>query len=202
MRERKHSTLRSFSFGTFQGNIPESILDLFVGHENDKVRGESILDYSLEIIEAVADGRITNLDSFNIDGFVFKIQENQKFTGVSSTKKETHINIGEHDEEDRSGVNEENIKEQEDLYEKVNTDLDLGYAVKKINELSDVYMIMDGVDIIHLLRNAVRGLSQAQEKLKELCDSYKELGDVVYDILSSRCSVEDLFPEQYCVCVA
>ena len=82
----RNSTLFSFGFAKYD-YIPPVVLNLFDGYENTTVNGEPVLNYILEVYEAVLDGRIDLKHHFNMIGYIKTIQENNKCTESKKAKK-------------------------------------------------------------------------------------------------------------------
>ena len=187
----RHSTLYSFGFAKYD-YIPPVVLDLFVGYENTTVNGEPVLNYTLEVYEAVLDGRV-DVKHFNMIGFIRGIQDNTKMNKEKSTKKLTYFK-SEGSDEEADGVAENHVRTPEDKYAEYDDSDEVQWAVNKIITLQDEFSVDYGVNLIHAMKKAAEGFPQAVELLKNLCDEADTLSELVYIILSSGQSLDELFP--------
>lgn len=189
----RKSTLYSFGFAKYD-YIPPVVLDLFSAYENTTVNGEPVLNYTLEVYEAVMDGRI-NVKHFNMIGFIKAIQENTKINVEKSAKKVTYFRPeGSDDEAD--GVVENHVKVKEDKYAEYDDADEVQWAVNQVNSLHDEFFINYGVHLIHVMKKAAIGFPQAVEIIRNLCEEVDTLSELVYIILSSGKSLDELFPEE------
>ncbi len=189
----KNSTLFSFGFAKYD-YIPPVVLNLFDGYENTTVNGEPVLNYVLEVYEAVLDERIDLNHRFNMIGYIKTIQENNKITTENKTRKVTYFKP--EDSDDRDGIIDSHIESEVDMYAKYDDADELQWAVDRLNALSDELIKDYGVHIIHVMKKAANGFQQAKEILKKLCDEVDVLSELVYIILSSGQSLDELFPEE------
>lgn len=189
----RHSTLFSFGFAKVD-YIPPVVLNLFEGYENTTVNGEPVLNYCMEVCEAVIEGRV-DIKHFNMIGFIKSIQNNEKMNMEKSPKKVTYFKP-DVTCDDVDGVFESKIQAQEDLYAKYDDEDEIQWAVNKINSLLDEFILDYGVHVIHVMKKAAIGFPQAKEILRNLCDEVDTLSELVYIILSSGQSLDELFPEE------
>lgn len=191
----KNSTLFSFGFAKYD-YIPPVVLNLFDGYENTTVNGEPVLNYVLEVYEAVLDGRIDLEHHFSMIGYIKTIQENNKCTESKRAQKVTYFVPDCDDRSNHDAIIESHIESKEDMYAKYDDADELKWAVDKLNALLDEFILDYGVHIIHVMKKAANGFPQAKEILKKLCDEVDTLSELVYIILSSGQSLDELFPEE------
>lgn len=189
----KHSTLYSFGFAKYDSAIPPVVLNLFVGYENMTVNGEPVFNYTLEVFDAVLNDRI-DLKHFNLIAFIRAIQKNNDINKEKAVKKITYFKP-ESATDESDGIVESHIKTQEDLYAEFDENNELQWAVDKINDLLEEYINDYGVHLIHVMKKAAEGFPQAVKILRNLCDEVETLSELVYIILNSGQSLDELFPE-------
>ena len=189
----RKSTLYSFGFAKYD-YIPPVVLNLFVGYENTIVNGEPVFNYTLEVYEAVMDGRI-DVKHFNMIGFIKGIQENKKINTEKSAKKITYFRPEGFDD-GANGIIENHVKAPEDKYTEYDDADEVLWAVNKIKSMQDEFITNYGVHLIHVMKKAAIGFPQAIEIIRKLCEEIDILSEWVYIILNSGQDLEELFPEE------
>lgn len=193
--------LRSFSFGTFMGvsELPVEVVNLFLPLvENPDKR----VEFAGEIITAGLQGRIDFSKEFNLDAYEATIRKNQHLLKESERKKKSYIDFSgagdDFDDVANSGgvkadfVQLESIEEMKDAFEEILLNEELEYAVSTIKSLNDEFISDYGTDLIFALKRAVQGIPQAVEEIKNICQEFSLVSELVETILSSKQEVEVL----------
>lgn len=184
--------LKSYCF--FHMGFHDGIWGLF--EEWEKV--SEPFAYSLEVIDAAASGRI-DMEHFNLDAYNKTIRKNENKVENRRKNKVLHImyDVSETVTEPY-GVPESVVTEyagQEDEYEKLEDEDEVLYAVREIRELDGVFRCEYRVDILHCIRQALKGLPESVRLLKKLVASDPFIGELIKIILESGQPFAELFPE-------
>ena len=150
------------------------------------------LDYTLEIIEAAMQGRIDLEGEFKLKEYVASIDRSRRLEGLREKKKAVHVTDISDDEED-SGVaypvdSRNDFEEFENNYEFCN-------AVDTFNSMQHYFMINAKCDAKLAVHQALKGVPDAVELVKNLCDEYPIAAELLEVILGSGYSYEDIFPD-------
>lgn len=159
----------------------------------------------LEIVEKAVSGCIDMENDFNLFGYDFAIQKGRIKTQRAKLKKETFIDFSDvqkdrSDAKEIGGANINVISFQADALSDSKSEFDelfdnaeLRSAVETIKALNDDFITEFQVDLIALIKKAVRGVPQAVLKLKKVCEEVVCVGEQVKIILSANVSVEECF---------
>lgn len=194
--------LRSFSFGAYMGvnGLPIEVLALFNALADCP---EKRIEFAGEIIQAALQGKIDLNGSFNIDAYETAIRRNNFLVKIGERKKKLYLDGGSSDDDfsETGCVNTEHlssdcmscIAEVKDAFEDLLDESELNYAVSMIKKINNKVVAIYGVDLIHAIRQAIKGFPQAIEAVKNLCLSCKPISDLVETVLSSDKEFDDLF---------
>lgn len=194
------STLGCFGFGTAFGvsEIPEDVLYLF---KDLVVNPDKKIEFASEIVVSGLQGRINLNKDFNIDAFEYAIKHNTFLNKERKKKKESYIEFDSEDWEDsatRGGIQESQIngkavQKMADAFEEIIADDSLRYAVETIKSLNNDLIVEENIDFIEVLKQAVDFVPSAVEMVKYICDKYKVISDIAYEILNSGRPIDELF---------
>ena len=195
------SLLRSYSFGTFFGvnELPVEVLNLFVGVNSDEK-----IEYASEIIFNGLQGRIDLNKGFNLKAYEAAIRKNQRLGTDAEKKKRSWIDFDEPSSDDYSetvtsggiSVNELNSKavdKVEDAFEQYLDDDELQYAIDTIKSLQPQLLTEAQVDLIGCIKQALKEVPQAIQTLKEVCEEFPLVSELVEIVLTSNKSFEECF---------
>ena len=196
------SLLRSYSFGFYHGvtSIPDGVLSLFdVLVENPEERSE----YPSEIISAGLQGRINLNKDFNLKAYEAKIKHNEKLGKEGRKKREVYMsytdNNDDWDEVNSSGgvksdlVSAHAAQNMRDAYEELIMQDSLGYAIETIESLRNELIIHENVDIITLMKQALKSIPRSVKLLRRICEDYEVVAEQVEVILNSGFDLDELF---------
>jgi len=193
------SLLKSFSFGSSMGvdELPIEVINLF----SDCVGKEKELNYASEIVYSALNGRIDYNRPFNIDAYENAIKKYSSLAQYSRKKKEKFIDFTANSDDSYSecvragGIPEEklDVSGVKDAYLEFDDNDELMHAVANIKKLNTEFIIVEELDIIESIRLALRGIPQAVEDLKHLCDFYPKVSEYIKTILSSGFEFEEIF---------
>ena len=209
------SLLRSYSFSDEVD--PKAYLGLLAMQENPSGH----FDCTIEYLDAVRRGEF-NLDKFeeavkrdefrrefegatdydelkkefNLEAYNYKVKEiREKGRWKSDRKKLRIYEASEDGTADAYGVLESVVTEcagQKDAYEDFLNEDELSYAVKYLYDSQGWLMTEARIDIIHTLRQALKGVPDAVRNLASVVKEYPVVGDCVRAILSSGKDLNDL----------
>lgn len=77
-----------------------------------------------------------------------------------------------------------------DEYEKLLNEDELEYAIKEIKGLQKDIFIKEQIDVMQGLKDALDGVPVAVRTMKELCEKYERVNELVEIILSSKIPLE------------
>ena len=182
------------SFCSYQAGVSDDIWDLFKDWEDV----DEPFEYVLEIVDAAASGRI-NLDDFNLSAYNKTIKKNENKANNRSKNKLFHI---VEDIEDASvepyGVPEAVVSlyaEQTDEFEKFENAEEVEYAVQEIRQHSSSVFCNYRIDVLHCIKQALKGLPDSIKLLKGLANDEPFIGNLIKIILESEQPFSELFPE-------
>lgn len=178
--------LRSVSFNT---ECPTKVWELF---EKANELGTK-LDYTLEIIEAAMQGRIDFEKDFKLKEYVASIDRTRRLEGLREAKKAVHLTDVSDDEDDISGV--PYPVDDKDDYEELENKFELLQAVNQFNELQYYFMVNAKCDSKLAVNQALKGIPESIELVKNLCNDYPIAADLLKIILGSGYSYDQIFPE-------
>jgi hypothetical protein len=188
------STLKSFSFGSYKGvdELPDVVVGLF---SSMMERPEKSVEYAEEIINAALEGRINFDKEFNMGAYENSIRNNTRMNAQDRMKKETFFTDDDLDEAYKGGVSENKVSDDRDDYASFEDEDEVKWAVNSIKAENNTYRIDYGINLIKLLKGAVKGFPHAIERLKEVCNEFKQVNEWVQVILKSGHTVESLFTD-------
>ena len=194
------STLGCFGFGTAFGvsEIPEDVLYLF---KDLVVNPDKKIEFASEIVVSGLQGHINLNKDFNIDAFEYAIKHNTFLNKERKKKKESYIEFDSEDWEDsathggiqESQINGKAVQKMADAFEEIIADDSLRYAVETIKSLNNDLIVEENIDFIEVLKQAVDFVPSAVEMVKYICDKYKVISDIAYEILNSGRPIDELF---------
>lgn len=183
--------LRSFGF--------QKQLDMeeyyYLFKDYDKFNGE--FDYSVELIDAMLESRIDKTKDFSLFGYCKLIRDGRFQNDLKRLKKEQYLI--EDDDDESTGVKASSLIDERDDFEVFEDTEEAMYTVKKIQALNYEMMEVLGIDIIHCMRQAVKGIPEAISTLTEFCNEYTKYAEYIQIILGCGIPFEELFPEEVVV---
>ena len=180
----KRGTLKGVSFGKYNGynELPESVLRLFLGFDKATKKmasqGKEVECVS-EILDGAMQGRINLEKQFNLLGYAWTVQKNQKINQVKKLKKVKPLmdDADAYDEEKKaSGVSLNQVSYDNythgnsklaSSFEETLAESELQFAISTIKNLNEEFVITYNVDLTVTLKSAMQGVSKAVEVLKD-----------------------------------
>ena len=191
--------LRSFSFGLIYGvnELPENVINLF----SELLQHPEInIEHASEIVEAGLKGNIG--ENFSLIAYEKGIKKKEALAKISKAKKKKNIDISLDTEQDNSVTSYFDISMTQldmqvvkttdllDEYEKLLNEDELEYAIKEIKGLQKDIFIKEQIDVMQGLKDALDGVPVAVRTMKELCEKYERVNELVEIILSSKIPLE------------
>lgn len=191
--------LRSFSFGLIYGvnELPENVINLF----SELLQHPEInIEHASEIVEAGLKGNIG--ENFSLIAYEKGIKKKEALAKISKAKKKKNIDISLDTEQDNSVTSYFDISMTQldmqvvkttdllDEYEKLLNEDELEYAIKEIKGLQKDIFIKEQIDVMQGLKDALEGVPVAIRTMKELCEKYERVNELVEIILSSKIPLE------------
>ena len=191
--------LRSFSFGLIYGvnELPENVINLF----SELLKHPEInIEHASEIVEAGLKGNIG--ENFSLIAYEKGIKKKEALAKISKAKKKKNIDTSLDTEQDNSVTSYFDISMTQldmqvvkttdllDEYEKLLNDDELEYAIKEIKGLQKDTFIKEQIDVMQGLKDALDGVPVAIRTMKELCEKYERVNELVEIILSSKIPLE------------
>lgn len=183
--------MKSVSFGN---EVDSKVWDLF----KDANEIGSRLDYTLEIIDAALTGNIDFNREFELEKYINSIRRTRRLEALREAKKTVHITEDSYDDEETSGVSSDRVSyfvDGTDEYAILEDSFELQYAIDKFNSLQDYFMVNARCDVKYAVRQALKGIPDSIELLKNLCSDYPVAGELLRIILGSGYKYEEIFPE-------
>lgn len=193
------SSLKSFSFGVHKGysDIPASVWSLFSDMADCPNKS---VPYVYEILTAGLEGRISTSEPFNLEAYCNAVDFNTRLALHNRSKKVFAYTENQKEDEESNfqmgtiSLNKVSlVAKMESSFDKLEEDDELAYAVSQIRSLNETFIIEYSVNIIETIRNAVRGIPCAVDKLRSLCKDFPELSEYVRVVLSSGRDIEESF---------
>lgn len=183
--------LRSYSYGTFMGvsELPPDVLNLFKSlvDENGKK-----ISYASEIVFAALAGKIKLDDSFNIDAYISTIRKNERLCTDKKRMYEFSYTLNSDCDDDElldlgycSLHNTDTISDSDD-YTKFEDNEFLQYSVSRLKEINKDFISDYGIDLIFCIKRALGGIPSALAILKDICNNFDNIRDMIYAILTSE----------------
>ena len=191
--------LRSFSFGLIYGvnELPENVINLF----SELLKHPEInIEHASEIVEAGLKGNIG--ENFSLIAYEKGIKKKEALAKISKAKKKKNIDTSLDTEQDNSVTSYFDISMTQldmqvvkttdllDEYEKLLNEDELEYAIKEIKGLQKDIFIKEQIDVMQGLKDALEGVPVAIRTMKELCEKYERVNELVEIILSSKIPLE------------
>jgi hypothetical protein len=163
---------------------------------NDKV-----IENALEIIGAAQRGSIDFNRAFNLFGYNFAINKNKMLKAITKLSTETFIDFSNSQSEyyqggvdiDTVSFKTDALDEAKNEYEYLFDNAELRSAIECIQALNDDFIVEYSVDLIGLIKQAVKGVQTAVSKLKEVCNEMPCVAEQVKIILSSKVPIDECF---------
>lgn len=179
--------LRSYSFRE------ESNLEIWHHLFKDANEMGTRLDYTLEIFDAAVEGDIDLTREFKLEEYINKINHTRMLESLREAKRTVPVKEDSDDDGEESGV--AYPADASDAYGELLDDCELQYAVEKLNVLNAYYMAEALCDVRGAVRQALKGIPQSIQIVKDLCGEYPVLADLLKIILGSGHPYESLFPD-------
>lgn len=191
--------LRSFSFGLIYGvnELPENVINLF----SELLKHPEInIEHASEIVEAGLKGNIG--ENFSLIAYEKGIKKKEALAKISKAKRKKNIDTSLDTEQDNSVTSYFDISMTQldmqvvkttdllDEYEKLLNEDELEYAIKEIKGLQKDIFIKEQIDVMQGLKDALDGVPVAIRTMKELCEKYERVNELVEIILSSKIPLE------------
>lgn len=190
--------LKSYSFGMIYGvnELPEHVLNLF---KELVYKPEINLEYTNEIIVAGLKGNIG--ENFSIQAYEQGIKKKEALAKIAKAKKKKNIDTSLTNEDNSvasyfdismNQLDTQMVKTADlrDEYEKLLDENELEYAIKEIKGLQKDIFIKEQVNVMRGLKDALKGIPAAIQTMKELCEKYERVNELVEIILSSKIPLE------------
>lgn len=191
--------LRSFSFGLVYGvnELPENVINLF---SELLYHPEINIEHTSEIVEAGLKGNIG--ENFSLIAYEKGIKKKEALAKLSKAKKKKNIDTSLDTEQDNSVTSYFDISMTQldmqvvkttdllDEYEKLLNEDELEYAIKEIKGLQKDIFIKEQIDVMQGLKDALEGVPVAVRTMKELCEKYERVNELIEIILSSKIPLE------------
>lgn len=194
--------LRSYSYGHVHGftELPKEVLNLFIGlTENPEKR----VEFASEIISAGLQGNIDFTRQFNLEAYEATIHKNIRLGQENRRKREVFLDYtdtsdGWEDTARDGGIKidvatQQRVDKMEDAYEQLLLEDELKYAVSTIKSLQHVLLIEERLDLLHTIKQALKGIPESESMLTRVCKKYEVVAEQVYAILNSGYAFEELF---------
>ena len=191
--------LRSYSFGMIYGvnELPEYVLNLF---KELIYNPELNLEHTDEIIVAGLKGNIG--ENFSLGAYEHGIQKKEDLAKLSKAKRRKNINISVNMEDDESltsyfdismsQLDNQLVKTSDlcDEYERLLNEDELKYAIEEIKSIKKDIFIKEQVNIVSGLKDALKGKPVAIRTMKEMCEKYEKVNELMKIILSAKIPIE------------
>lgn len=193
--------LRSYSFGTVLGHseLPVEVIELFLDLSSNP---EKKIEYASEIVFAGLQKRIRCDGTFVLDAYERTIRKNEKLGKENRRKRECSIDYSRdtEDEAKRDGslvsveyVSSHVVEKITDAYEQLIFEDELRYAISTIKKLQPVLLVSAKIDILHTIKQALKGLPDSIELLQQVCSQYDVVAEQIKVILGSGYQFQELF---------
>lgn len=182
-------------------SLDESILRLFTDMADTPTKN---VEYVQEIIDAAQQGRVNLNSDFNLAGYCYKISQNTMLKANSRKKKETFYfeddgidesDWGKYSKQGGISMTEVTVQSKrfnalEQGFEALEDDSEFLDAINTIKNLRDDFLVNEGVDLIMLIKQALKYFPQAIKELKKICTEFELVGEQIKIILSSEKDIE------------
>ena len=197
------SLLRSYSFGFYNGcsEIPNELLSHCFSSLVESP--EKHTEYALDIILRGLQGSIDFTKDFNIDAYEATIRHNLKMNKEGRKKKESYISSDDCEEDWDAVAMNGGIKmdvlsaraaeHMRDAYDELIQEDALRFAVETINSLREDLLIEERMDIVVVIKQALKCIPESVKMLKRVCSEYSVLAEQIQVILESGVDLDMLF---------
>lgn len=164
------------------------------------------LDEATDILKSALQGNLKGVQFENaqdIYRYASRIKRNKYLSKNSQKNVKRKLYIDHmHESEDNtpaygtileSAVVAQTISRTKDAFEDIADNSELRYAVETIKDLRQEFFIEAGVDLVKLLKQALRGIPDAVLELKRVCTEYELVGEQIKVILSSGEDINTCF---------
>lgn len=175
--------------------LPENVLSLF---KELIYKPEINLEHTNEIIVAGLRGNIS--ENFSLSAYEYGIKKKEDLAKINKAKKNKNISLDAEQDNSlasyfdisMSQLDNEVVKTSDlrDEYEKLLDEDELKYAIKEIKGLQKDIFIKEQVNVIGGLKDALNGVPVAIRTMRELCEKYERINELVEIILSSKIPLE------------
>ena len=189
--------LRSYSYGTFMGvsELPPDVLNLFKSLVDEK---EKKISYASEIVFAALAGNIKLDDSFNIDAYISTIRKNERLCTDKKRMYESSYTLN-YDCDDGELLdlgycslhNTDNISDSDD-YTKFEDNEFLQYSISMLKEINKDFISDYGIDLVFCIKKALGGIPSALAILKDICNNFDNIKDMIYALLTSEKDLDSI----------
>lgn len=193
--------LKSFSFGMMYGvnELPENVIGLF---SDLLTHPELNIEHTSEIVIAGIKGNINTGENFSLIAYENGIKKKEALAKLAKAKKKKNIDTTLDVEQDNSVASYFDISMTQldmqivkttdllDEYEKLLNEDELSYAINEIKGLQKDVFIKEQVNVMQGLKDALNGIPAAIRTIKELCEKYERINELVEVILSSKIPLE------------
>ena len=163
------------------------------GYTNKVTKGYEGYTHTLEIVNAAMSGRLCStreggFESFDLDLYERKCSENDTRSKGRIVQKELFIvdDCG-NDEEEKIGygdVSASKLGSVEDSFDEMLDSQDFEQNLRILYRIRDKYIIDKGVDLVQLLKNALKVIPEAIAELKGLITTDPAVGDLILSLCS------------------
>lgn len=182
--------LASFSF---EREVPYEVYSALFREVVESGVSEADLDFTLEAIDMAMKEGITN--DFSLRGYVNNARKKERMALNRQSKYSVNICSevdADSDSVEAKGVCESTLSDGTDYYEDLILEDELHYTLIKLKSMYDDILIEYRLDILGCLAQAMKGIPQAINQLKGVCEANVQISEIVYVILSSHRSFEEL----------
>ena len=132
--------------------------------------------HTIEIISSAMNGNIYAPERFDLRGYEYACQKQEKINKISEASKLLAI-VDESEEEEEVGcgygeISSNKIKIIEDAYQILEDDIAFQESLKELYGIRSKYIVDFGIDPVELLKGALRGIPESIDLVKKLKDSY------------------------------
>lgn len=146
--------------------------------------------HTWEIIQSALAGSISLEDedilSFNLKAYETACRVNDKIFAKKHVEKELFIvdSVGEDNGErvQFGDISERKLKSYDAYFDEMLDESSFGQSIEELCNLRRSYIINEGVDVVELLYNALKGIKDASEMLVDYVKRDSKLSDVIVGI--------------------
>lgn len=150
-------------------------------------RGRCLYGHTLETINGLMHkaekGVSLNRDDFCLRAYELKCQRNDDTSQLDAAKKTLAIIDEAEDEEDQrigyGQISARNLKSYEELFEAVEDMDEFNRYLQTLYNVNKVYITEEGVDLVVMLKSALRGIPMAVDSLKQIIKKDSKVNTIV-----------------------